>query len=89
MSAIVDFTKMRLHTRTRGTATIEKCPKCGRKGAQGEFKPAKDGRRRFHYIHAGKVVSAAGIPFFEITDGCFYTQEPEPTKDVEETAVSA
>lgn len=29
---MIDFTKQRLGTKTRGTRKIELCPKCGRKG---------------------------------------------------------
>lgn len=60
----MDYTKMRLGTKTRGSRKIARCPKCGRKGESVTYKDG-DG----YVIH-----QVTGTVMPTVTDGCYVSQ---------------
>ncbi len=69
----IDFTKMRLNRRTRGTRRITLCVKCGRKGEYSASIDKRTGKQWEMWLHAGVIEGA----FLSVTDSCDVLTSPK------------
>ncbi len=65
MPETIDFTQMRLGTKTRGSRKIKKCPRCGRKGERVDYR--QGGANILHKTEINGWLSRA-------LDSCYLTK---------------